>query len=171
MLSRTGMFPSTLTFVRACVHVCCSARGGGRASVVIKRWNINATLPLISFHLSSSCPLYALSARLSHPMNRYTSDINRQLVCSVFQSESTKNVLGDFSFLLKISKSYFVPSCQSQSDSCSFDPHLTPRLRPCQIYQCTKTVVINCRSLVFVFIAIFNRLNFEHAESGYCDNK
>ena len=32
---------------------------GGWALVVIKRWNINATLPLISFHLSSSCPLCA----------------------------------------------------------------------------------------------------------------
>ena len=48
-----------------CVCVCVCGCGcvvpevGGWALVVIKRWNINATLPLISFHLSSSCPLCA----------------------------------------------------------------------------------------------------------------
>lgn len=55
-LSRTGLFV-TQERVCVCEGVTVWCRGGGRALLVIKRWNINATLPLISFHLSSSCPL------------------------------------------------------------------------------------------------------------------
>jgi len=43
----------------ACVCETAVPEEGEGRLVVIKRWNIKATLPLISFHLSSSCPLCA----------------------------------------------------------------------------------------------------------------
>lgn len=69
--------------------------GGGGALVVVERWNINATLPLISLHLSPTCPLRVSPSK---SMNRHSSDINRQLVCSVFQRQNTKTSLAPIFF-------------------------------------------------------------------------
>ena len=55
----THRYTCTCVCVCVCGCGCVVPEVGGCALVVIKRWNINATLPLISFHLSSSCPLCA----------------------------------------------------------------------------------------------------------------
>jgi len=153
-----------------CVWVrLCEARGGGRALVVMKRWNINATLPLNSFHLSSSCPLcvhvcvcvcVCVCVRLSQSMNRYSSDINRQLVCSVFQRQiKQENVLGLISAFLYsanikissiLSKSFKITHLLSTVNApTEASPNLSVQLPPYQILS------VGCRSFVFGLYGYF----------------
>lgn len=138
----------TLVSICVCSHVCsvcvcaCGTIGGGGALVVVERWNINATLPLISLHLSPTCPLRVSPSK---SMNRHSSHINRQLVCSVFQRQNTKTSLAPIffsffppfsSFVLKnIKISFLLRLVKVIGAGEAFICSLTPRLRPRQIYQ------------------------------------
>lgn len=172
----------------ACVYLCvlmcvcaCGTIGGGGALLVVERWNINATLPLISLHLSPTCPLRVSPSK---SMNRHSSDINRQLVCSVFQRQNTKTSLAPIFFLLppfssfvlkNIKISFLLRLVKVIGAGEAFIRSLTPRLRPRQIYQFSERrtslrwLQVTCVCVVFwVFFlnAIFNLLDFEHEEPG-----